>query len=163
MGSTFDPLRVLHPKPKGTDQSKIVLPVGSSSDIVMKGGPLPWKKLFGKDVKYFKNVTINDEEYTSDNIKLVKIIRNEVASGDDIEDNLVDDDKAINDQHVYTITCLEEGSAKFGLAVGNYDDPNDDLIPITNRIEIHVLCTLPSKLNILFEGDHIVKDLKGNI
>ena len=119
-----------------------MLPVGSSSDIVMKGGPLPWKKLFGKNVTHFKNVTINDVEYNPDNAKTFKIVRNEVASGDDIEENLVDDDKAINDLHVYTVTCMDEGSGKFGLIVGNQDDPTDYMSPTTNHIEVQIICTL---------------------
>ena len=161
--STFDQLRVLHPKPKGSHQSKVVLPVGSSSDIVMKGGPLPWKRLFGKNVTHFKNVTVNDVEYNPDRPRAFKIVRNEVASGDDIEENLVDDDKAINDLHVYTVTCMDEGSGKFGLIVGNHDDPNDYMTPTTNHIEVQIICTLPSKLSIRFESDNIVQDSKGYV
>merc|ERR1719510_741783 len=54
--STFDKLRALHPKPNKNGKSRLVLPIGSSSDVVMKGGPLPWKKLFGKEVNHFQKV-----------------------------------------------------------------------------------------------------------
>ena len=161
--STFDNLRVLHPKSQKSDLPKLVLPVGSSSDIVMKGGPLPWKKLFGKDVQHFKNVSIDDIEYSPEMAKPFRILRNEIASGDDIEDNLVDDDKTINDLHVYTIICVKEGLGKFGLTIGNYDDPNDFTAPTSSHIAVQVLCTLPSKMNIRFEGDNIFQDSKGTV
>ena len=112
---------------------------------------------------HFKNLTIDGEEYSPDNTKAFKVIRNEVASGDDIEENLVDDDTQINDLHVYTVTCIDEGSGKFGLIVGNHDDPTDYMSPTTNHIEVQIICTLPSKLNIRFESDNIVQDSKGNV
>ena len=160
--STFDTLKVLHPKQKGNEGTKLVLPVGSSSDIVLKGGPLPWKKLFGKHIDHFKNVSIDGEEYTKENTKPFKVLRNEVASKDDVEENLVDDEKPINDLHVYTITCMKEGSGTFSLTVGNHDDPNDEWLPLTSTVNLNILCSLPSKLNIISEGSGIVHDAKGN-
>jgi len=161
--STFDYLTVMHPKPKNGKKGLLVLPVGSSSDIVMRGGPLPWKKLFGKNTNYFKKVEINEVKSKVQLDTPFTVLRNKVASGGDIEENLVDDDKTINDLHVYTITCMSEGSGLIRLTVGNDPDPNEKWTPMTSTAEVEVICSLPSILNVITVGDGIARDKQGKL
>ena len=162
--STFDGLKVLHPEPKNQKPSKLVLPVGSSSDVVFKGGPLPWKKLFGKQANHFKNISIDGEEYDSDkSTNFLKVIRNEVGSKDDTDETLIDDNETINDLHVYTITCLSEGRGSVRLTVGNEKDLSLEWEPVTGSAEINVVCNIPNKLTLRIMGEGIVHDTKGNI
>ena len=42
------------------------------------------------------------------------------------------------------------------------DDPNDEWLPLTSTVNLNILCSLPSKLNIISEGSGIVHDAKGN-
>merc|ERR1719412_1821918 len=57
---------------------------------------------------------------------------------------------------------MKEGSGTFILTVGNHDDPTDEWLPITSTASVDILCSLPSKLNIISEGVGIEHDAKGN-
>ena len=114
-------------------------------------------------MNHFQEVHIDQEEYNLKMDKPFTILRNKIASSDVIEENLVDDDKAINDLHVYTITCMSEGSGVFRLTVGNQGDPTDNSVTATDSAEIDIVCSMPSKLNVVTVGDGVVRDSRGTL
>jgi hypothetical protein len=135
-----------------------------SSDVVFKGGPLPWKKLFGKQVNHVKNISVDGEEYDSDkSTNLLRVIRNDVGSEDDTNETLIDDNETIKDLHVYTITCLSEGRGSVKLTVGNEKDLSLEWEPVTSSAEINIVCNLPNRLILRTMGEGIVHNTKGNI
>merc|ERR1719228_1154504 len=57
--STYESLRAVSPVVQGESRTPVVLPVGSSRNIVFKGGPQPW---IGKPSSYYKTIMAEEPE-----------------------------------------------------------------------------------------------------
>jgi nuclear pore complex protein Nup210 len=127
--TAFDTLESLYPKrdQQFNAEATTVLAVGSTGNVVFKGGPQPWH---GKPSGHFKQIEIDEPE-------LIRVVRKDQPSVKG----------AYNDLHVYEVTCLNLGATKVTFVTGNNPSAtNTPLVSEENTVVVE--CSAPSKISL---------------
>ena len=98
--SAFEPLSILHPKSDKYERPRILLPVGSTTKLVLRGGPNPWPN---QPSAHYKHMEVED-------INIAKVTH----FGESKQE-----DGSYKNEHVYEVTCLKEGVTEVSFIIGN--------------------------------------------
>jgi len=131
--TVFSPLEVVHPvKDKQEAKPSLLLPIGSSSKLVLTGGPRPWH---GMPTAHFKQIEIADN-------KVAKVTHQGETNHED---------GAYKEEHVYDVTCLKEGETEVTFLIGNSRTKTQEDTVVEQK-PIIVKCAMPSKLTFKYEA-----------
>jgi len=113
-----------------------LLPIGSSSKLIMKGGPTPWAS---KPSAHMKQIE------TSNNT-VAKITH---------QGPTLHEDGSYKEEHVYDVTCLQEGETEVAFIIGNSRSETQDEEDIPQHLvreKVIVKCGIPNKLVVSTMG-----------
>jgi len=121
--ATYESLEPVNPPSPGNSQSspQVVLPVGSSRKVILKGGPHPW---VGKPSFFFTDAEADDEEIVQ--AVLVPNTPSPYTAAD--------------------ITCLKLGETEVVITVGNKPSATNKK-PGFQRRSVSVFCSEPGKIS----------------
>jgi len=121
--ATYEALEPVHPPPVGNSQAapQLVLPVGSSRNVLFKGGPHPW---VGKPSFFFTDAEAEDED----------VVRATLIP------------KTSFPYTAALITCLKLGETKVEITVGNKPSTTNKK-PGFQRRSVLVFCSEPAKIS----------------
>lgn len=127
--TAFDSLEALYPKrdQQTFGEPTVVLAVGSSGNIVFKGGPQPWH---GKPSGHFKQIEIDEPE-------ILRVTKKDVPAPKG----------TYRDLHVYEVTCLQLGKTKVTFVVGNNPSATNTM-PSKNLESVYLKCAMPAKIDV---------------
>lgn len=147
--STYRNLETIFPAPNPKSNNRreapLIMSIGSSSDVVFRGGPTPW---MSKPSAHYKQVEVDDPEI----VKVSKISETEIAApvltG------------SYSDVTAYKVTCLSKGTTLVTFLIGNTPSTTNKH-PIVSAKEVTVQCDMPAKLVIKAEPrNHELDDSK---
>ena len=143
--SAFESLRILHPKvDQRNERPKVLLPVGSTTKIVLKGGPNPWPN---QPSAHYKHMEVED-------VTIAKVAH---------VGETKQEDGSYKPEHVYDVTCLKEGITEVSFIIGNSKSELNTRVSSEEKT-IPVECGMPSKLTFKYahveEGANLVHSTK---
>jgi hypothetical protein len=144
--SAYRSLHMVYPTEERSVQHNgragVLLPVGSATTVVMRGGPTPW---MSKPSAHFKQVEVDEPE-----VARVTRIPDEEISAPVVSGGY-------SDVHAYRVTCLKVGETSFTFTVGNTaSDSNKH--PVSSTREVFVKCDVPAKVVVKVEPRKVAED-----
>jgi len=141
---SFSNLKSLYPRPDrhSRPQIRLQLSVGTTSSVILQGGPLPWAE---EPETFYTNVDVMDD-------KVISVVR------DDDKSKSVKTRRGHNeysDTHFFQVTCLALGESEFTYTVGNTESDTNEL-PAVDSAEVLVKCSQPSKITLFVQSDNMV-------
>lgn len=121
--STYEMLKSISPALERESKTPIVLAVGSSRKMVLRGGPNPW---IGKPSSFYKQGVVENPE-----IAKVGELKN-------LEEG---------NYHVYEVTCIKLGDTKVTVTVGNKPSTTNRRPGVDTRT-VYISCSEPAKIQL---------------